>query len=176
MSWITPVIDWDTNDGIMDSDFNRIEGDVKYLYDQLDAGETVDGVFNTTVSGYVWPPSIAIHYRITHYDSSYNLAQLWFPSFSGIANANTMALVDPLPSILRQSVSGYNFYNCIVYQSAAGKYAIGSLRIYHPSGDVDWVGSTYDATEVYLDTGTSWHNSGTRTFGATLIQYLIPKA
>lgn len=32
MAWQTPKTDWDTDDGIQDSDFNRIEGDLEYLY------------------------------------------------------------------------------------------------------------------------------------------------
>lgn len=35
MSWITPKTDWDTDDGIMATDLNRIEGNTQFLNDGL---------------------------------------------------------------------------------------------------------------------------------------------
>jgi len=35
MAWIDPKLDWDGGDGIMASDFNRIEGNARYLMDSI---------------------------------------------------------------------------------------------------------------------------------------------
>jgi hypothetical protein len=35
MAWITPKIDWVTDDAIGTVDLNRIEGNIKYLYDSV---------------------------------------------------------------------------------------------------------------------------------------------
>ena len=179
MSWITPVIDWDTNDGIMDSDFNRIEGDVKYLYDQLDAGETVEGVFNSTLSGYASPPSIAIRYRISHFDSVYNLAQLWFPSVTGTSNSNSMELVDQLPVILRNPLSSTSEYHPVtIFQFNAGEYWPGAIKIIPVSGYVSWLinQQSSGSDPVSYDDGTSFYSAGSKVFFSTLVSYLIPKA
>lgn len=33
MSWQTPKVDWSSQDGVRDADFNRIEGNIQFLYD-----------------------------------------------------------------------------------------------------------------------------------------------
>tara|TARA_R100001480_G_scaffold7322_1_gene14909 strand:+ start:19011 stop:19547 length:537 start_codon:yes stop_codon:yes gene_type:complete len=35
MAWTTPKTDWDTDDGIEDTDLNRIEENTEYLYDSI---------------------------------------------------------------------------------------------------------------------------------------------
>lgn len=35
MAWQTPKTDWSTEDGVLNSDFNRIEGNLQYLYDKM---------------------------------------------------------------------------------------------------------------------------------------------
>jgi hypothetical protein len=70
MAWTTPKTNWTTNDGIGDTDLNRIEANTQYLYDQNDngadhlrnyiSGFTVnansgsEGVYEIRVSGGIW--------------------------------------------------------------------------------------------------------------------------
>lgn len=46
-NWITPKEDWKAEDGVLNSDFNRIEGNIKYLK------ENASGALNATVTYYV---------------------------------------------------------------------------------------------------------------------------
>jgi|TARA_R100000750_G_C2329861_1_gene89729 hypothetical protein len=72
-TWTTPKTNWTTNDGIGDTDLNRIEENTEYLYDQNDnvaghlrnyvSGFTVnansgsEGVYEIRVSGGIWSDS-----------------------------------------------------------------------------------------------------------------------
>tara|TARA_R100000750_G_scaffold28942_1_gene18338 strand:+ start:642 stop:1616 length:975 start_codon:yes stop_codon:yes gene_type:complete len=48
-TWTTPKTNWTTNDGIGDTDLNRMEENTEYLYDQQQGSESV---FNNYVNGF----------------------------------------------------------------------------------------------------------------------------
>jgi hypothetical protein len=51
MAWQTPKIDWSPEDGVLNSDFNRIEGNLQYLYDNMPSQALASVVLYVTEDG-----------------------------------------------------------------------------------------------------------------------------
>lgn len=49
MAWITPKTDWTPPDGVADSDFNRIEGNILDVKGRVDGHDTAIGNLQTAV-------------------------------------------------------------------------------------------------------------------------------
>jgi hypothetical protein len=50
MGWLEPETDWNTNDGIMNTDLNRIEGNIEYLYNRGASVGILSAEFTGTIS------------------------------------------------------------------------------------------------------------------------------
>jgi hypothetical protein len=167
MAWSTPKTDWDTDDGIIYTDLNRIEANTEYLYDnKLDYPTT--GTHSTELRGYSSPPSIDIEYAIKAWDSSYNLVQVWFPETISInSNQSDLNLGSALPAAIRRPDTYAEFYPWDVVDS--GNQSIGVLRLTPYTGAIAW-GTSFSTTV------NDFTSSGTKGIIAGMIQYLIPVA
>ena len=100
-TWITPKEDWKAEDGVLNSDFNRIEGNIKYLK------ENASGALSATVTYYV---------SIAGNDSNDGLS-------ASTAFATIQKAIDSIPKNLN------DFFGHVVV--AAGSYAGFSISDYY---------------------------------------------
>jgi hypothetical protein len=105
MAWVTPKLDWATNDGIGNADFNRIEGNIDYLKGQTAYAIGQTGYFDVDFNGFATEDLRVRFYWHTKPFTYPNFVHLSWHTHFGSSNASIFESdVDSLPPSLTPSI------------------------------------------------------------------------